>query len=130
MLIVAGAPVSTVVEAMNSDCQLLNISDSLIERLRQRHPWYVKYTIPAGTYPNQKEAINTSATKMVMVCRHDLNDDIVYQLTKSFWEHINEVKQSHVVLHRLRPDDAIKDIANIPLHPGAARYYKEIGVLK
>ncbi len=128
-LIVGGVPVSMIVNAMNANCRLLNVSDELIEKLRQRYPWYVKYTIRAGAYPNQKDAVNTTATKMVMVCRHDLNDDTVYQLTKNFWNHINELKQTNVNLYNLKPNDAVKDIADIPLHPGAARYYKEIGVL-
>ena len=54
----------------------------------------------------------------------------VYQLTKTFWEHIDELGQSQKNLKGLKPTDAVKDIANLPLHVGAEKYYKEIGVLK
>ena len=67
---------------------------------------------------------------MVMFCRHDLSEDTVYQLTKSFWEHIDELGKAQKNLKGLKPADAVKDIANLPLHPGAAKYYKEIGVIK
>ena len=124
------AVASAVSQALTANCRLINISDDIIKKLQEKYPWYVKYTIPAGTYPNQKEAVNTSAIKMVMFCRHDLKEDTVYQMTKSFWEHIDELGQSQKNLKGLKPADAVKDIANIPLHPGAAKYYKEIGVLK
>ena len=70
---------------------------------------------------------------LVMFCRHDLKDETVYQMTKSFWEHIDELGQSQKNLKGLKPAEAVKDIAKIPLHPGAEKYYKEIeeiGVLK
>ena len=90
----------------------------------------MKYTIPAGTYPNQKDPVQTTAVKMVMFCRGDLPEDTVYQMTKAFWEHIEDLGKSQKNLKGLKPADAVKDIANVPLHPGAAKYYKEIGVLK
>ena len=98
--------------------------------MQAKYPWYAKYTIPAKTYPNQDKDVQTSAIKMVMFCRHDLSEDTVYQLTKSFWEHIDELGKAQKNLKGLKPADAVKDIANLPLHPGAAKYYKEIGVIK
>ena len=74
--------------------------------------------------------MNTSAIKMVMFCRGDLNEDTVYKMTKAFWENIDQLGKSQKNLKGLKPADAVKDIANVPLHPGAAKYYKEIGVLK
>ena len=106
------------------------IGDDVFAKLKAQYPWYVKYTIPAGTYPNQKEAVQTTAIKMLMFCRGDLSEDTVYQLTKSFWEHIDELGKSQKNLKGLKPADAVKDIADVPLHPGAVKYYKEIGVLK
>ena len=128
--IMSGAPASAVSQALTANCRLLNISDDVIKKLQEQYPWYVKYTIPAGTYPNQKEAVNTSAIKMVMFCRGDLKEDTVYQLTKSFWTNIEELGKSQKNLKGLKPEDAVKDIAKLPLHPGAVKYYKEIGVLK
>ena len=128
--IMSGAPASAVSQALTANCRLLNISDEVIKKLQEQYPWYVKYTIPAGTYPNQKEAVNTSAIKMVMFCRGDLKEDTVYQLTKSFWTNIDELGKSQKNLKGLKPEEAVKDIAKLPLHPGAAKYYKEIGVLK
>jgi uncharacterized protein len=128
--IMSGAPASAVSQALTADCHLLPIGDDIFAKLKAQYPWYVKYTIPDGTYPNQKEAVQTTAIKMLMFCRGDLKEDTVYQLTKSFWEHIDELGKSQKNLAGLKPADAVKDIADVPLHPGAAKYYKEIGVLK
>ena len=126
----SGAPASAVSQALSSGCQLLNIDDGLMNALKAKYPWYASYTIPQGTYPNQDADIHTSAIKMVMFTRADMPETLVYQLTKAFWEHIDELGQSQKNLKGLKPADAVKDIANLPLHPGAEKYYKEIGVLK
>lgn len=128
--IMSGAPAAAVSQALTANCQLVEIDDQTLDALKAKYPWYAKYIIPAKTYPNQDKDIQTSAIKMVMFCRHDLSEDTVYQLTKSFWEHIDELGKAQKNLQGLKPADAVKDIANLPLHPGAEKYYKEIGVLK
>lgn len=128
--IMSGAPAAAVSQALTSNCQLVEIDDQTLAALQAKYPWYAKYTIPAKTYPNQDKDVQTSAIKMVMFCRHDLSEDTVYKLTKSFWEHIDELGKAQKNLQGLKPADAVKDIANLPLHPGAEKYYKEIGVLK
>ena len=128
--IMSGAPASAVTQALTANCHLVNISDKVIQDLQKKYPWYVKYSIPAGTYPKQDKAIQTSAIKMVMFCRGDLSEELVYNLTKAFWTNIDKLGQSQKNLKGLKPADAVKDIANVPLHPGAVKYYKEIGVLK
>lgn len=127
--IMSGAPASAVTQACTSGCKLVNIDDEIISTLQQQYPWYAPYTIPAGTYPNQDEDVQTSAIKMVMFCRGDLDEQTVYDLTKVFWENIDQLGESQANLKGLTPEAAVKDIANLPLHPGAERYYTEIGVL-
>ena len=98
--------------------------------LKAKYPWYASYTIKAGTYPNQDRDVRTTAVKMVMFTRGDMPEDVVYNLTKALWEHIDELGQAQKNLKGLKPEDAVKDIAGVPLHPGAEKYYREIGVLK
>ena len=128
--IMSGAPASAVTQALTGGCRLVDIDDSLINEMKTKYPWYASYVIKAGTYPNQDKDVHTSAIKMVMFTRGDMPEDVVYNLTKTFWEHIDELGQAQKNLKGLKPADAVKDIADVPLHPGAARYYKEIGVLK
>ena len=127
--IMSGAPAAAVSQALSSGCKLLNIDDTIISSLQEQYPWYAPLTIPAGTYPNQDEDIQTSAIKMVMFCRGDLDEETVYQLTKTFWENIDKLDDSQANLKGLTPEEAVKDIADLPLHSGAEKYYTEIGVL-
>ena len=128
--IMSGAPASAVTQALTSGAHLVEMDDNLITKLSGQYPWYTKYTIKAGTYPNQDKDVQTSAIKMVMFCRGDLPEDVVYQLTKTLWEHMDELGASQKNLKGLTPGNAIKDIAGVPLHPGAEKYYKEIGVIQ
>lgn len=128
--IMSGAPASAVTQALTSGAHLVPIDDNLMQKLKAQYPWYTDFTIKAGTYPNQDKDVKTSAIKMVMFCRGDLPDDLVYQMTKTLWEHMEEMGASQKNLKGLTPENAVKDIAGVPLHPGAEKYYKEIGVLQ
>ena len=127
--IMSGTPAPAVSQALSSGCRLLSIDENTINALKAEYPWYVTYMIPAGTYPNQKEDIRTTAIKMVLFCSADLDDETVYLLTKTLWENIGELGESQSNLRGLTPQDAVLDIAGLPLHEGARQYYSEIGVL-
>ncbi|MDD7452124.1 MAG: TAXI family TRAP transporter solute-binding subunit [Treponema sp.] len=128
--IMSGTPAAAVSQACSAGCTLVNIDDSVIAALQKKFPWYAKYTIPAGTYPGQTADVQTSAIKMVMFCNTTLDDETVYQLTKTLWENIDALGQAQKNLKGLTPQNAVKDIAGLELHNGAKRYYKEIGVIK
>lgn len=128
--IMSGTPAAAVSQACSAGCVLVNIDDSVISSLQKKFPWYAKYTIPAGTYPGQTKDIQTSAIKMVMFCNTTLDDETVYQLTKTLWENIDALGQAQKNLKGLTPQAAVEDIAGLELHNGAKRYYKEIGVIK
>ena len=128
--IMSGTPAAAVSQACSAGCTLVNIDDSVIAALQKKFPWYAKYTIPAGTYPGQTADVQTSAIKMVMFCNTTLDDETVYQLTKTLWENIEALGQAQKNLKGLTPQNAVKDIAGLELHNGAKRYYKEIGVIK
>ena len=128
--IMSGAPAAAVSQACSAGCHLVNISDEVIETLQKDYPWYAKFTIPAGTYPGQDADIQTSAIKMVMFTSTSLDEETVYQLTKTLWEHIDELGQAQKNLKGLTPEAAVVDIAGLPLHDGAAKYYKEKGIIQ
>ncbi len=127
--IMAGVPASAVTQACTAGCRILEIGDDVISSLQADYPWYAPFTIPAGTYPNQDQDVQTSAVKMVMFCRGDLSEQTVYDLTKTLWENIDKLGETQAPLKGLTAAEAVKDIADLPLHPGAEKYYKEIGVL-
>ena len=128
--IMAGIPNAAVTEMLSTaGGKLLNIDKSLIDALKMKYPWYGAYTIPAGTYPKQDKDILTSAIKITVCTDARVDDDVIYELTKSFWENFEELKATQAPLKKVDPKDAVKDLAGLPLHEGAARYYREIGLL-
>ena len=127
--IMSGIPAAAVSQALSSGCRLLDIDPDTIAKLQETYPWYVTYTIPAGTYPNQKNDVTTTAIKMVLFCSAALDEETVYMLTKTLWENIEELGESQSSLRGLTAQEAVQDIAGLPLHDGAARYYREAGIL-
>ncbi len=85
--------------------------------------------IPAGTYKNQANNSTDNYTNGFMsqiVVRADLSADLVYKLTKAMFDNLREMHASAVTLKPVGLDDPFKS-GNAPLHPGALRFYKEIG---
>ncbi len=129
--IMAGLPNAGVSEmCATADGRLVNIDDATYENLVKEYPWYAKFQIPAGVYPDQNEPVQTTAVKLLLITDASLPDDVVYDLTKCFWENQEVMKKSHAVMQDISLEGAVTDLAGIPLHPGAAKYYKEMGVLK
>lgn len=127
--IMSGTPAAAVSQALSSGCRLLDIDETTISALKSEFPWYVTYTIPAGTYPNQNQDIRTTAIKMVLFCSASLDEETVYVLTKTLWENMAELGEAQGNLRNLTAENAVRDIAGLPLHDGAQRYYREIGVI-
>ncbi len=129
--IMAGMPTAAVTEmCATAGGKLVSIDDAVIDKLQAEYPWYSKFTIPAGTYDNQAEDVQTTAVKMLLLTDASLPDDLVYSLTKTFWENLEELGKAHAVMKTVTPDMAVKDLAGIPLHPGAEKYYREEGLMR
>lgn len=90
---------------------------------------YVKATIPADTYTGQSEAVPAAAVVNYLVTRADLSDDIVYAMTKTLFESSADLVAAHQAAKAISLEHA-QDGMSVPLHPGAARFYKEKGLLK
>lgn len=125
------APVSTYQELDTTvGIRLVPLEQSTIDGLYSKNPGYLDYTIPAGTYSNIKEDVKTVAGFTVLLVNDDLvNEEAVYQLTKT----IVENRDKWETLSKVMADfDAEFSVVNSvgKLHPGAERYYKEVGAIK
>lgn len=128
--IMAGVPNAAVTEMLSTaGGSLLSLDQSLITKLQEQYPWYGPYTIPAGTYPDQDKDVLTSAIKITICTDARVDDDVIYELTKSFWEHFDELKETQAPLKKVILEESVKDLAGLQIHEGAARYYREIGIL-
>lgn len=95
------------------------------------HPQWASYTIPAGTIKGQMEDINSVAAYTIISCQAGLDEELVYGLTRVIWEYKDEAASVSSEIANYTTLDAVSTIANAaPLHPGAERYYREIGLIK
>ena len=128
--VMAGVPNSAVTQIMTTtDSMLMPITGEEIEKLKAEYPWYAACEIPAGTYPGQTEAVPTSGVKLTLFITADVDEETVYQMSKVFWENWDDLCRTHAALRMADPKEACSDIAGVAIHDGAARYYREIGLL-
>jgi len=128
--IMAGTPNAAVTQIMTTtDSKLMAITAEEVEALREDYPWYAAGVIPAGTYPGQDEDVPTSAVRLTLFITADIDAETVYQMTKVFLENWDSLKETHAALRRADPMEAASDIAGVAIHDGAARYYREIGLI-
>ena len=88
---------------------------------------YVAATIPAGTYTGQDAAVPTAAVVNYLVTREGVSDDLAYAMTKAVYENVDTLAAAHSAAKAIKLDAALSGLP-VPLHPGAARYFKEKGL--
>ncbi|SBW12767.1 TRAP transporter solute receptor, TAXI family [uncultured Alphaproteobacteria bacterium] len=85
--------------------------------------------IPAGTYTGQTEDVPTVTINNYLVTHKDVPEDVVYRMTKSMYEHLDALVAAHSAAKAIDPKKALAGMP-LPVHPGAAKYYKEVGLTK
>jgi len=129
--VMAGTPNAAVTQIMTTtDSKLMPITAEEVEALKVDYPWYAAGEIPAGTYAGQDEAVPTSAVKLTLFITADVDEETVYQMTKIFWENWDYLCDTHAALKKADPKEACNDVAGVAVHEGAARYYREIGIME
>lgn len=84
--------------------------------------------IPAASYPGIDRPAETFGNEVMLVAEADVTDDVVYRITKTMFDNLPKLGQMHDLAAQITIDRALAEV-DVPLHPGAARYYREIGVL-
>ncbi|UUM29662.1 TAXI family TRAP transporter solute-binding subunit [Vibrio japonicus] len=126
----AGVPVGAVTQAfaaLGNDIQLLSFTDEQIKQANRDFDLWTKYEIPANTYPGVDKPITTVAQPNFLAVRDDISEEDVYQLTKTIYENLPFLQGIHKATKAMALEKALSGLP-LPLHPGAVRYYKEVGV--
>ena len=87
----------------------------------------VPYTIPANTYVGQAKEVSTFGLAQVVFTDENADAELIYNFTKSFWENIGALQSSNTSFAGMSAELGSK-MYDVPMHPGAARYFKEAGV--
>ena len=126
----AGVPASAVTKAManlGDDMAVLDLTDEQMKQADGGLGLWTRYVIPAETYPGQKKDINTIAQPNFLGVRADVDEDAVYQITKTIYENLPFLNAIHGATKAMAIEKAIAGLP-MPLHPGAAKYYQEVGI--
>lgn len=130
MNIPSGVPTSAITRAfaaLGSDIRILDFTDEEIEKANGRYKLWTRFTIPANTYPGQTKDVQTMAQPNFLAVRDDIPEEDVYQLTKTIYENLAFLNGIHKATQAMALEKAIAGMP-VPLHPGAARYYREAGI--
>lgn len=126
----AGVPVGAVSQllaTMGDKVRVLDFTDAQMAAADGGRDLWTRYVIPAGTYPGQTADINTIAQPNFLAVRDDISEENVYMITKTIYENLAFLNAIHPATKAMAIEKAIAGLP-LPLHPGAARYYTEVGI--
>ena len=131
IFVVSTLPLPGLIElAVSKPIRLLpiegKVADTYLEKMGGA---LVKTTIPANTYKGVEKDINTVASPIVLYVSDSASEKEVYEVTKAFWENLTTFAKWFPAGASTNKEMALKGI-QVPLHPGAEKYFKEIGLIK
>ena len=133
MAFIGQYPASALIELTSkaiNKAKLIGLSEETIQKLAgAEDAKYFEAVVPAGTYGNQTEDIYTIANGQLMVTSADADEELVYLMTKTIYENLGELSIYHDALSDMSLDSALLT-TGVPMHPGAERYYREVGLIK
>ena len=114
--------------AATRDLVLVPVDKMFADKVVEKYPYYLQVTIPKGTYDDVDYDVLCMGDSNVMVANKDMPDDIAYKVVKAIYSNVNEGKYALINIHpiaaQLTPANAVN--SPIALHPGAAKYFKEV----
>lgn len=127
-------PNSTIMDALASsnDLTVVSFSASEIEAITKANTWIVSETVPAGTYSGQTEPITTLTHNGFICVNEDFPENDAYLLVKSIYSNLDWLYSAYAALNCFATKNPIEAASplSVPLHSGAERAFKELGLLK
>ena len=107
--------------------RLVPLTGAAVDKLVKENSYFAKATIPGAMYANNPNPTETYGVMATLVTSAKVPDDVVYNLVKATFDNFEEFKKLHPAFAGLEPAKMVKDGLSAPLHPGAAKFYKEKG---
>jgi len=129
---IAAIPTADITEvSLTHNVEIIRFAPGMREKLMKEKPKYMPMVIPAGTYRGINEDVETVGVAAIWVCRQDLSEDIVYKIVKSFYspEGLEYIGKVHAAGKKIKLENAA-NWSSIPFHPGAEKFFREVGLLK
>jgi len=126
--VVAGYPTASIMDLANSKAvSLVSFDAEFMSALAKAHPYFVPDAIPGGTYQGMSEETRTPAVMAMLITHENVPEDVIYKFTKALFENLPTVQAAHAKAKEITLETALTGLT-APLHPGAAKYYKEKGL--
>ncbi|NKB76324.1 MAG: TAXI family TRAP transporter solute-binding subunit [Gammaproteobacteria bacterium] len=130
----AGTPVAAMIQLDNTKgMELYSFTDEEVKQGNASVPYYIQSTIPAGTYPGVTYDVNTLAVSGILVTNANQSEELIYEVTKALWSDTARklLDNGHAKGKVITLETALDGVEgiNVPLHPGAVRFYKEAGMM-
>lgn len=127
--ITAGVPNSALQElAFTAGLILIPVSGDEADAICTKYSYYTQTVIPGGTYKGTDSDTPALAIKATLAASSKLDEDTVYSMTKALFENLDELARAHAKGQEVSAASAVTGVS-VPFHPGAAKYYREIGLL-
>lgn len=124
-----GVPYGPVTDiSITQPIDVFGLSQEAIDKLLEKYPFLVSINYPENTYEGTG-SFDTVAVRMLITTTTDVDEEVVYDMTKILVENIDQIAATHSCGTTISKD-VLLDGLSIPLHPGAERYYREIGMLE
>ncbi len=126
----AGHPNGLTQEATTAcKTRLVRVSGPPIDRLVAAHPVYVASVIPGGMYAGNPDDVPTFGTRALLVGSGRQPDNLAYAMVKAVFENFDDFRRLHPTLFILKAEDLVPSETVMPIHPGATKYYREVGLI-
>lgn len=131
MIYTVGHPSGSIQEATTAcDSVLVDVTGDAVDMLVNENSYYRTATIPGGMYRGNDEDTTTFGVGATFVTSADVPDDVVYEVVSAVFENIDQFKGLHPAFANLDPAQMANDGLSAPLHDGAARYFREAGLIE
>lgn len=126
--VTSGIPNGTVMDlGTTNEIRIIPIEGEGMAYLEEHYPFFSSSVIPAGTY-NNTEDIPTATIMNLMLVRHDLPEDMVYDIVAGVFDNLGTIHASHNAARNITLENVMTGMA-VPLHPGAERFFRERGAI-
>ena len=128
MVYTVGHPAGSIKEATTScDSVLVEVAGSAVGKLVGDNDYYRWATVPGGMYRGNPDDTKTFGVGATFVTSADVPEKVVYEVVRAVFDNFDSFRKLHPAFANLKEAEMIKDGLSAPLHPGAAKYYKERG---
>ncbi|SIO01733.1 TAXI family TRAP transporter solute-binding subunit [Salinivibrio sp. ES.052] len=131
MVYTVGHPSGAIQEATTAcDSVLVEVANDAAKQLIEDRDYYRQAIIPGGMYRGNDNDVTTFGVGATFVSSNQVPEDVIYNVVKAVFENFDDFRRLHPAFANLKKEEMVKDGLSAPLHPGAARYYREAGLIE